>query len=135
MHLLDDGRIIPVDYTNHGDKPGNSHLVGVYLHPKDLRWRGAKPAAKTRDPAAGRALSSRRFGGMDAASIALGRGSQSWASGTAPITEKQEIRSRAHPSGISVTVSSDSSDFTPLVCGSPTEHFCSRQLTSDAHRL
>jgi hypothetical protein len=33
---LPDGRIILVDYTNYGDPPGKSHLVGVYLEPEDL---------------------------------------------------------------------------------------------------
>jgi hypothetical protein len=32
---LEDGRIFLVDYTNHGDSPGRSHLVGVYLEPDD----------------------------------------------------------------------------------------------------
>ena len=35
--VLDDGRIMLVDYTNLGDKPAKSHLVGVYLNPEDLR--------------------------------------------------------------------------------------------------
>ena len=34
---LEDGRIFFVDYTNFGDPQGNSHLVGVYLDPEDLR--------------------------------------------------------------------------------------------------
>jgi hypothetical protein len=33
---LEDGRIILVDYTNFGDNPGKSHLVGVYLDPEDI---------------------------------------------------------------------------------------------------
>jgi len=33
---LEDGRIMLVDYTNHGDEPGKSHLVGVYLDPEDI---------------------------------------------------------------------------------------------------
>jgi len=33
---LKDGRILLVDYTNYGDVPGKSHLVGVYLNPGDL---------------------------------------------------------------------------------------------------
>lgn len=32
---LPDGRIFLVDYTNCGDQPHKSHLVGVYLHPED----------------------------------------------------------------------------------------------------
>ena len=32
----DDGRIFLVDYTNCGDVPNTSHLVGVYLEPEDL---------------------------------------------------------------------------------------------------
>ena len=38
---LNDGRILLVDYTNYGDAPGKSHLVGVYLTPDDLRDRAA----------------------------------------------------------------------------------------------
>jgi hypothetical protein len=34
--VLPDGRIILVDYTNHGDPPGKSHLVAVHLDPADL---------------------------------------------------------------------------------------------------
>ena len=34
--VLDDGRIMFVDYTNFGDDPGRSHLVGVYLEPGDI---------------------------------------------------------------------------------------------------
>ena len=34
--ILDDGRIMLVDYTNFGDDPGRSHLVGVYLEPEDI---------------------------------------------------------------------------------------------------
>lgn len=34
--VLPDGRIIFVDYTNYGDKPSKSHLVGVYLETEDL---------------------------------------------------------------------------------------------------
>ena len=33
--MLDDGRIMLVDYTNCGDEPGKSHLVGVYLDRDD----------------------------------------------------------------------------------------------------
>lgn len=33
--MLADGRIFLVDYTNRGDEPGKSHLVGVYLEPED----------------------------------------------------------------------------------------------------
>ena len=33
---LDDGRILLVDYTNCGDEPGKSHLVGVYIEPEDI---------------------------------------------------------------------------------------------------
>lgn len=33
---LPDGRIVLVDYTNFGDTPGKSHLVGVHLLPEDL---------------------------------------------------------------------------------------------------
>ena len=32
---LEDGRIMPLDYTSSGDEPGKSHLVGVYLEPED----------------------------------------------------------------------------------------------------
>ncbi|MFC1716321.1 sialidase family protein [Candidatus Poribacteria bacterium] len=35
--MLADDRIILVDYTNFGDKPGRSHLVGVYLELEDLQ--------------------------------------------------------------------------------------------------
>ena len=34
---LPDGRIILVDYTNYGDEPGKSHIVGVFIDPKDIR--------------------------------------------------------------------------------------------------
>ena len=34
---LPDGRIFLVDYTNCGDVPNTSHLVGVYLEPEDIR--------------------------------------------------------------------------------------------------
>jgi hypothetical protein len=34
--VLDDGRIFLVDYTNCGDEPDRSHIVGVYLDPEDL---------------------------------------------------------------------------------------------------
>jgi hypothetical protein len=34
---LGDGRILLVDYTNYGDAPNKSHLVGLYLTPDDLR--------------------------------------------------------------------------------------------------
>ena len=34
--VLDDGRIMFVDYTNFGDERGRSHLVGVYIKPEDL---------------------------------------------------------------------------------------------------
>lgn len=33
---LEDGRIFLVDYTNCGDEPGKSHLMGVYLEPEDI---------------------------------------------------------------------------------------------------
>jgi hypothetical protein len=33
---LPDGRIFLVDYSNHGDPPGQSHLVGLYIDPEDL---------------------------------------------------------------------------------------------------
>ncbi len=33
---LPDGRIMLVDYTNYGDPPGESHLVGVHLDPEDI---------------------------------------------------------------------------------------------------
>ena len=32
----EDGRIFLVDYTNCGDVPNTSHLVGVYLEPEDF---------------------------------------------------------------------------------------------------
>lgn len=35
--VLEDGRIMLVDYTNLGDQPHRSHLVGVYLETEDLR--------------------------------------------------------------------------------------------------
>lgn len=35
--MLDDGRIMLVDYTNFGDEPDRSHLVGVYLEPEDIQ--------------------------------------------------------------------------------------------------
>ena len=34
--FLNDGRILLVDYTNFGDDPGKSHLVGVYIDPEDI---------------------------------------------------------------------------------------------------
>lgn len=34
--MLPDGRIILVDYTNCGDEPGKSHLVGVHLTAEDI---------------------------------------------------------------------------------------------------
>jgi hypothetical protein len=34
--VLDDGRIMFVDYTNYGDPHGKSHLVGVYINPEDI---------------------------------------------------------------------------------------------------
>lgn len=34
--LLDNGRIMWVDYTNYGDPAGSSHLVGVYIDPQDI---------------------------------------------------------------------------------------------------
>jgi hypothetical protein len=34
--VLDDGRIMFVDYTNCGDPAGQSHIVGVFLDPSDL---------------------------------------------------------------------------------------------------
>ena len=34
--VLEDGRIILVDYTNRGDKPTKSHIVGVFLDPSDI---------------------------------------------------------------------------------------------------
>ena len=34
--FLEDGRIMWVDYTNYGDPAGSSHLVGVYIEPKDI---------------------------------------------------------------------------------------------------
>ena len=34
--ILDDGRIMFVDYTTYGDPPGKSHVVGVFLEPEDL---------------------------------------------------------------------------------------------------
>jgi hypothetical protein len=40
---LSDGRIFLVDYTNRGDSPGKSHLVGVYIEPQDLM---DKPASR-----------------------------------------------------------------------------------------
>ena len=33
---LPDGRIILVDYTNRGDEPRRSHIVGVHLHEADI---------------------------------------------------------------------------------------------------
>lgn len=33
---LPDGRIVFVDYTNRGDEPGKSHLVGGFIDPEDL---------------------------------------------------------------------------------------------------
>ena len=33
---LEDGRVFFVDYTNFGDEPGLSHLVGVYIDMKDI---------------------------------------------------------------------------------------------------
>jgi len=35
--VLEDGRILFLDYTNYGDPQGKSHLVGVYLEPEDLK--------------------------------------------------------------------------------------------------
>jgi len=46
--MLEDGRIMLVDYTNYGDEPGKSHLVGVYLEPKDYAGRGFAPSADSR---------------------------------------------------------------------------------------
>jgi hypothetical protein len=34
--ILDDGSIIFVDYTNFGDKPNKSHLVGAHFRPEDV---------------------------------------------------------------------------------------------------
>lgn len=34
--VLEDSRIMLVDYTNYGDEPNKSHLVGVYLEPEDI---------------------------------------------------------------------------------------------------
>lgn len=39
---LKDGRILLVDYTNRGDAPGKSHLVGVHFRPEDVP---SKPVA------------------------------------------------------------------------------------------
>ncbi|HTO02444.1 MAG TPA: hypothetical protein VL069_02025, partial [Opitutus sp.] len=36
---LKDGRIFLVDYTNRGDAPNKSHLVGVYINPEDIAER------------------------------------------------------------------------------------------------
>lgn len=33
---LPDDRIISIDYTNYGDIPGQSHIIGVYLNPEDI---------------------------------------------------------------------------------------------------
>lgn len=33
---LPDGRIILVDYTNYGDEPNKSHIVGVFIAPEDI---------------------------------------------------------------------------------------------------
>jgi len=33
---LPDGRVFLVDYTNRGDQPNRSHLVGVYIEPEDI---------------------------------------------------------------------------------------------------
>ena len=33
---LPDGRVFLVDYTNCGDEPNRSHLVGVYIEPEDI---------------------------------------------------------------------------------------------------
>ncbi|MFC1717552.1 sialidase family protein [Candidatus Poribacteria bacterium] len=40
--ILDDGRILLVDYTNFGDEPNRSHLVGVYIEPGDLKQTNTK---------------------------------------------------------------------------------------------
>jgi len=34
--ILEDGRIMFVDYTNYGDEPNRSHVVGVYIEPEDI---------------------------------------------------------------------------------------------------
>lgn len=34
---LADGRILLVDYTNYGDRPNKSHLVGIYIEPEEIR--------------------------------------------------------------------------------------------------
>ena len=34
--MLPDGRILLVDYTNYGDEPNRSHIVGVYLDMEDI---------------------------------------------------------------------------------------------------
>ena len=34
--MLEDGRIMWVDYTNYGDPAGSSHLVGVFIEPEDI---------------------------------------------------------------------------------------------------
>ena len=34
--MLDDGRVMWVDYTNYGDPAGCAHLVGVFIDPEDL---------------------------------------------------------------------------------------------------
>ena len=34
--MLDNGQIMWVDYTNYGDPAGSSHLVGVFIEPRDI---------------------------------------------------------------------------------------------------
>ena len=40
--VLDDGRILLVDYTNFGDPRGKAHLVAVYIDPEDLQPVGER---------------------------------------------------------------------------------------------
>jgi hypothetical protein len=46
---LKDGRILLVDYTNRGDAPGKSHLVGVHFRPEEVPSKPvvARPALKS----------------------------------------------------------------------------------------
>jgi len=34
--VLEDGRIMFVDYTNCGDEPDRAHIVGAYIEPADI---------------------------------------------------------------------------------------------------
>ena len=100
-------------YSSHSAIPRRGHQVMRGM-PWSFEFLGISPSH------AARTVSPSKQCEADTSTSALGGSGHGWASGPWPITGKAEIRSRAQPMGMSVTVSTGSDDSIGLSTSGPT---------------